>query len=207
MSQNETRTDAVGNTLSRIRSIAASRGINRDSLEEIAAELKVLATKADLFPAEAFPSPPAGDPEASTRYLIHKEADDTFALYLNSINPGKNSAPHNHTTWAVIAALDGEELNRIYERTDDGTDPEHVKLDLKGEVVVSPGGNHVAFLADDIHSIHVVGDHGTRHFHLYGLALERLTGRVGYDLEAGRIVNYNKKYHSDREVVVNDETR
>jgi predicted metal-dependent enzyme (double-stranded beta helix superfamily) len=207
MSLNATRADAVGQTLARIRSIAAARGINRDSLEEIAVELKGLATKVDLFPADEFPCPPAGDPDASTRYLIHKEADDTFALYLNSINPGKSSAPHNHTTWAVITALVGEELNRIYERVDDGSDPERAKLDLKGEVVVSPGGNHVAFLADDIHSIHVVGDHGTRHFHLYGLALERLTGRVGYDLEAGRVVNYNKNYHSDREVAANVATR
>lgn len=194
------RADAVALTISRIRAIAAAQGINRDSLEEMAVELKSLAARADLFPSQDFPSPPAGDTEAATRYLIHKEADDTFALYLNSINPGKTTPPHNHTTWAVIVALDGDELNRIYERVDDGGDPEHVKLKLKQEVVVSPGRDHVAFLADDIHSIHVVGDRGTRHFHLYGLALERLTNRVGYDLETGRVLNYNKNYHSDREV-------
>lgn len=199
MSLQPERQAAVDQTLTAIKAIAASDGITYSSLERIALELKQLAAQRHLFSADQFTSPDPGDPDASTRYLLHKEADDTFALYLNAINPGKNTVPHNHTTWAVIVAVEGDELNRIYTRLDDGASDDHAELRLDREVVVSPGAGHVAFLADDIHSIHVLGDHGTRHFHLYGLALDRLTDRVGYDLDNKRVLNYNRTYHTKQD--------
>jgi predicted metal-dependent enzyme (double-stranded beta helix superfamily) len=194
MSVQQQRNQAVTETLAKIKAIAQRDSITRDSLEQIAIELKALAAQPELFPTDDFAPPQARDADSSTRYLLHKEPDETFALYLNSINPGKNTAPHNHTTWAVIAAVEGDELNRVYERVDDGSNPERAELRLQREVVVSPG-THVAFLADDIHSIHVVGDQSTRHFHLYGRSLDLLTERVGYDLETGAVVNYNKRFH------------
>jgi predicted metal-dependent enzyme (double-stranded beta helix superfamily) len=198
VSLQEERRTAVADTLADIRRIAAAQGITYDSLEEIAAWLKTLATRPELFPESEFPPPATRDVDASTRYLLQKEEDDSFALYLNSINPGKNSVPHNHTTWAVIVAVEGNELNRLYDRLDDRADPERAVLALRKEVVVSPGGNHVAFLADDIHSIHVAGERSTRHFHLYGMALHRLTDRVGFDLENQRVLNYNRNYHTTK---------
>ncbi|EFP67193.1 Predicted metal-dependent enzyme of the double-stranded beta helix superfamily [Ralstonia pickettii] len=193
MSLAQQRDRAVHQTLVAIRAIAAQDGITHASLARIADRLQELAAQEALFPLDAFPPPAAGDADASSRYLLHAEPDQTFALYLNSINPGKTTPPHNHTTWAVIVALEGQELNRVYTRTDDGRDPERATLALSREVVVQPG-TPITFLDDDIHSIHVVGNAPTRHFHLYGRALETLTGRVGYDLAAGRVLNYNRNY-------------
>ncbi|WP_439893395.1 cysteine dioxygenase (plasmid) [Ralstonia sp. 25C] len=195
MSLAQQREHAIQQTLVAIRAIAAQDGITRASLSRIADRLHELAAQEALFPLDAFPPPAAGDADASSRYLLHAEPDQTFALYLNAINPGKTTPPHNHTTWAVIVALEGEELNRVYTRTDDGRDPERATLALSHEVVVQPG-TPIAFLDDDIHSIHVVGNTPTRHFHLYGRALETLTGRVGYDLATGRVLNYNRNYMS-----------
>lgn len=193
MSLAQQRDRAVHQTLVAIRAIAAQDGITHVSLARIADRLQELAAQEALFPLDAFPPPAAGDADASSRYLLHAEPDQTFALYLNSINPGKTTPPHNHTTWAVIVALEGQELNRVYTRTDDGRDPERATLALSREVVVQPG-TPITFLDDDIHSIHVVGNAPTRHFHLYGRALETLTGRVGYDLATGRVLNYNRNY-------------
>ena len=195
MSLAQQREHAIQQTLVAIRAIAAQDGITRTSLARIADRLQELAAQEALFPFDAFPPPPADDADASSRYLLHEDSDKTFALYLNSINPGKTTPPHNHTTWAVIVALEGEELNRVYTRTDDGSDPERATLNLAQEVVVQPG-TPIAFLDDDIHSIHVLGNKPTRHFHLYGHALETLTGRVGYDLATGRVQNYNRNYMS-----------
>ncbi|ALF90132.1 MULTISPECIES: cysteine dioxygenase family protein [Ralstonia solanacearum species complex] len=193
MSLAQQRDTAVRQTLAAIRAIAAQDGITHASLARIAERLQELAAQEALFPLEAFPPPPSGDADAASRYLLHQEADQRFALYLNAINPGKTTPPHNHTTWAVIVALEGEELNRVYTRTDDGSDPDRATLALSREVVVRPG-TPITFLDDDIHSIHVVGDRPTRHFHLYGRALETLTGRVGFDLATGRVLNYNSNY-------------
>jgi predicted metal-dependent enzyme (double-stranded beta helix superfamily) len=184
------RQAAVAALLDHVRHIVAKQGVTRAALDAISERLQALAAHhAELFTAGDFPPPQAGSGDTSTRYRLNP-GEEGFALYLNSLLPGKTTIPHNHDTWAVIAALEGEELNRVYKRIDDGTDPEHATLDLEREVVVRPG-TPIAFLPEDIHSIHVTGATPTLHFHLYGRPLETLSGRLGYELDTGRVVRYN----------------
>jgi predicted metal-dependent enzyme (double-stranded beta helix superfamily) len=184
------RQAAVSALLDHVRHIVAKQGVTRAALDAISERLQALAADhAGLFTAQDFPPPQTGSGDTSTRYRLNP-GEDGFALYLNSLLPGKTTIPHNHDTWAVIAALEGEELNRVYKRTDDGTDPERATLDIEREVVVRPG-TPIAFLPEDIHSIHVSGSAPTLHFHLYGRPLETLSGRLGYELDTGRVVRYN----------------
>jgi predicted metal-dependent enzyme (double-stranded beta helix superfamily) len=166
---------------------------DRATLEKISVRLQSLAKRADLFPVEDFPEPTKESGATSSRYLLGQQADDGMTLYLNVIIPGKSTKPHDHGTWAVIAAVSGEELNRIYQRVDDGSDPEHARLEQVREYTVKPG-SPINFMPKDIHSIHVDGNQTVRHFHLYGQPLETLTGRLGYDLETGKVSNYNKNF-------------
>ncbi|WP_422099271.1 cysteine dioxygenase [Variovorax sp.] len=197
-SQNDTtaiaaqRRIAVDQALADIRAIAAAQPLDRAVLARITARLEKLAANAALFTREDFPPPAASEGVgASTRYRLNPgDGDDDVALYLNSINPGKTSIPHNHTTWATIVAVEGQEENRVYRRTDDGSDPAQARLELEREVTVQPGIS-IAFLPEDLHSIHVIGDRPTLHFHLYGQPLETLSRRIGVNLETGAIVNYN----------------
>jgi len=197
-SQNDTtaiaaqRRIAVDQALADIRAIAAAQALDRAVLARITARLEKLAANAALFTREDFPPPAASEGVgASTRYRLNPgDGDDDVALYLNSINPGKTSIPHNHTTWATIVAVEGQEENRVYRRTDDGSDPAQARLELEREVTVQPGTS-IAFLPEDLHSIHVIGDRPTLHFHLYGQPLETLSRRIGVNLETGAIVNYN----------------
>ncbi|OWT75504.1 MULTISPECIES: cysteine dioxygenase family protein [unclassified Achromobacter] len=185
------RRQRVSETLADIRQLLAGRELSRELLADVSARLERLAQASELFGSADFP-PPAGGQGESTRYRLNPDdGDSDIALYLNSINPGKTSVPHNHTTWAVIVAISGEELNRIYQRSDDGSDAEHAKLALSHEQVVRPGAS-IAFLPDDLHSIHVTGNAPTLHFHLYGQPLETLSGRIGIEPDTGRIINYNK---------------
>ena len=183
------RKEAVQALLVDARRIIGEKSVTREALKALSERLVELATQRALFDAADFPPPQPGSGDTSTRYRLNP-GEDGFALYLNSLLPGKTTIPHNHDTWAVIAAIDGAELNRLYRRLDDGRDPDRAQLELAQEVVVRPGVP-IAFLPDDIHSIHVGGAQPTLHFHLYGRPLETLTGRLGFETDTGLVVRYN----------------
>lgn len=186
------RNSIIAATVARIRDIERQQGVTRAALGAIGEELSRLAAETHLFPTAEFAPPPPGE-KGARRYRLHADADDRFALYLNVLNPGNETRPHDHTTWAVVVAVEGQELNRVYRRTDDGLTPGRASLALDHEVMVEPGTG-IALMPEDIHSIHTLGDRPTRHLHMYGLALERLDDRVGYDLEQGSVQPYNRAF-------------
>ncbi len=191
----EARAKAVSDTVDRIREIEHAKGVTRESLSEMRECLYALASKHDLFSREDFPPPADGD--TNIRYVLSEDDDQRFALYLNSILPGKLTEPHNHTTWAIVVAVEGEEQNRFYKRTDDGSVPGKATLEFDEEIVVKPGVG-VAMMPDDIHSIAVVGNTPTLHFHMYGRAIETLSERVGYDIEEGTYEYYTLQGQNQR---------
>ena len=191
----EARAKAVSDTVDRIREIEHTRGVTRESLSEMRDCLYALALQQELFPREDFPPPTDGD--TNIRYVLSEDDDQRFALYLNSILPGKLTEPHNHTTWAIVVAVEGEEQNRFYKRTDDGSVPGKATLEFDEEIVVKPGVG-VAMMPDDIHSIAVVGNTPMLHFHMYGRAIETLSERVGYDIEEGTYEYYTLQGQNQR---------
>ncbi len=184
------RRQAVQDTLSQIRRILGQTAPSRAQLQQVTDTLEQLAQQEELFSLREFPLPAEGA-ETSSRYRLNSnDGDDDIALYLNILPPAKSTLPHNHTTWAAIVAVEGQELNRVYERQDEAGRADRATLRLLREVVVEPGTS-IAFLADDVHSIHVTGNRPTRHLHLYGRPLETLVKRVAIDPETGEITNYN----------------
>jgi predicted metal-dependent enzyme (double-stranded beta helix superfamily) len=156
-----------------VRAIERKHGVTRDSLEKIKQRLTRLAARQDLFTASDFPPPQPGSKRNSCLYRVAEDADHRFALYVNSSDGNYGTPAHNHTTWAVIVGVSGEELNRFYERSTEG--PRE-----KGSAVVKQGTG-VAFLPDDYHSIHISAP--LINFHMYGLALEQLARREYYKPE------------------------
>ena len=186
------RTAAVAATMDRIKQIEREQGVTRVSLDAIKADMLALAAHEHLFPAAEFPPPPPGE-KGSKRYLLQEDPDGRFAVYLLALNPGNESKPHDHTTWAVVTSVEGQELNKVYRRTDDGSADGKAQLELVREVMVEPGVG-IALMPEDIHSIHTAGASSTRHLHCYGLALERLDQRQGYDMEQGTVQPYNRAF-------------
>jgi predicted metal-dependent enzyme (double-stranded beta helix superfamily) len=176
------RAEAVAAAVARIRDIERNEGVTRNSLEHIKGVLVDLARQRELFPESDYPSPKPE--ERSLLHLLSEDPDHRFALYLSTGVPGRSSPPHNHTTWAVIAGIDGEEENRVYERVDDGAVPGKGEIREMHKFVVRPGDG-IAFLPDDIHSIHVVSRRPTRHLHMYGLSIEHLPKRIEFDVQQG----------------------
>lgn len=179
----------VEDFLEEVRELQA-QGIDRERLKTIAARLAQLAERRDLFDLAHFPVPGPDAGKTAHRYRFNDNGDEAPTLYLNALLPGKRTVPHNHETWAIIVAVQGQEFNRVYRRRDDGRDPAFADLALDREVAVEPGTS-IEFLGDDIHDIRTEGSQPTLHFHLYGRPLEALDGRFGVSPE-GRVQNYNR---------------
>jgi len=161
------RANAVTAAMDDIRRIEADSGVTREGVEAIRDRIIELSRDRDLFPLEHFPAPSADDAATSFLYRLAQDSDDRFALYAQSSHGQVETPVHNHTTWAVVVGFDGQELNKFFDRTEDGvtqTDQHMVEA-----------GTGVAMLPDDLHSIHINGQ--ALNFHCYGLALERLDAR------------------------------
>ncbi|MEK7435615.1 MAG: cysteine dioxygenase [Pseudomonadota bacterium] len=171
MDRAQERRREIEATVAAVRAIEAREGITRSSLAKIRQRLIQLAARTDLFTEADFPPPAPGGKRQSCLYRLAEDADHRYALYANSSLGGYATPAHNHTTWAVIVGVTGEELNRFYERTADNGVRE------KGQHVVRQGSG-VSFMPADLHSIHIEAP--LLNFHMYGLALEQLTRREFY---------------------------
>ena len=180
----EQRNQAVAETVDRVRLIEQQHGVNYEALGKIRNELIELTRDKELFPRSSFP---INDDGGSAVYRISEDSDHRYALYASVGAAGKSVPPHNHTTWAVIVGVYGDELNRFYERTDDASKEGYAELKETGSFVVQHG-NGVVFLPDDIHAISTDDSESTVHLHMYGLALDHLHERLVFD-QVGKTVN------------------
>lgn len=175
----EQREKAVTKMLEDTRSMAGPVDVSSENLEKIKKALVDIANKTEFWSEDQFPAPAEG--KVQTRYLISQDDDDSYALYLNVMRTGKKTPPHNHTTWASISAVEGEEYNYLFKPKDDGPLVPGARAIDQTEVIVVKPGQGIAFQKDDIHSIAINEGTNTRHLHFYGRALETLDKRLMWD--------------------------
>src|SRR5881394_2987786 len=137
------RKEEIEAAVADVRQIEKKEGVTRASLEKIKQRLTRLAARQELFTAADYPPPQPGAKRNSCLYRVSEDADHRFALYVNSSFGNYDTPAHNHTTWAVIVGVSGEELNRFYERADGA-------VRQTGSAVVKQSTG-VAFMPEDLH--------------------------------------------------------
>jgi rhodanese-related sulfurtransferase/predicted metal-dependent enzyme (double-stranded beta helix superfamily) len=175
------RARAVAGTIAAIRGIEAELGVTPAALDKIRERLIGLATRTELFPEASFPIPAGAVGRA---YRLAEDPDHRFALYASAGSPGRAAPPHNHTTWAVIAGVYGEEHNVFYRRTDDRSVAGEGTLERTHELTIV-SGNACMLMPDDFHTIETRGPRPGLHLHMYGTSLEHLPGRITFAAESG----------------------
>jgi predicted metal-dependent enzyme (double-stranded beta helix superfamily) len=182
MNHQQERDSLSQSLLEKTRSILDAGPIDRATLKKIENAVTTLSDRVELWGEENFSSPSVE--EKQNRFLIAQDAKNGLSLYLNVMQPGKVIPPHNHTTWACVGAVEGVEINTLYDRVDDRSVPGKSELKKTAVIDLKPG-NAISMLADDIHSVEIGGADIIRHLHFYGQSLESLKGRVMHDLEKG----------------------
>lgn len=175
----------VRDVLDEVRKIEQAQGHTREALEAIK-QVLIEATKApEIFVTSEFEPAKRGTFKDFVAYRLNDDHPDGRALYLSLALPGKESPPHNHNNWAVLAGIQGVEENRLYKAEGDGS---FSQID---SIVVGPGVG-VALMPDDIHSIHVrgEGDEPVWQLRFYERPLEEQTDRAQYDPATGKTTNF-----------------
>lgn len=117
--------------------------------------------------------------------VLYDEAGYPLTVQTAIAPPGTVSSIHNHGNWGIVAILEGEECNTLWQVTPDNTFPNRVEP--VGDLILLPG-DIIAFTSDAIHSVKAVGDMPTFSFNLYGETFH--SRRFEYDPEAHTAKNF-----------------
>ena len=114
-------------------------------------------------------------------HLLHEEPDHVLAIVAVCWLPGRETAPHNHGTWAVVAGVEGPERNIFWRRVDDGSRAGYAELERIGEQVVGVG-DVLSMPTGTIHSVANDTTAITLTLHVYGRHLN-FSPRSQFDVD------------------------
>jgi len=173
------RARAVAQLVARVKIMTCGmQDISIATAQSICVLMTQLARDVYLWNPGDFPVP---EGKLWQTYRLHEDADGRHAMYAVAMMPGHRQPPHNHTTWAVIAGVRGQERNALYVR-----EGNNAQADIRhlSDIVIDTGGG-LALGPNDIHAIEVLGPEQALHLHLYGRGFSHLHDRMIFDLETG----------------------
>ncbi len=97
--------------------------------------------------------------------LLYDELGYPITLQTEIMLPGTSTTIHNHGTWGVIAALQGQQKNTFWKCVPTPEHPQHIeKVDEK----IFQLGDIISFTTEAIHCVEAIGNEPTVTLNLYG---------------------------------------
>lgn len=153
---------------------AASGGLGEAAIVQ---RVKPLVERLAQSPEWVGPAHYECDPEQGFGvHVLHEESDHSLWLIAAAWLPHRGAPPHNHGTWAVVAGVDGEEKNVLWQRRGG-------RLERRSERTLA-AGQAMAFAGDAIHSVSNESERVTLSLHLYGRNLN-FAERSQFDPQSG----------------------
>jgi predicted metal-dependent enzyme (double-stranded beta helix superfamily) len=119
-------------------------------------------------------------PGQFSQYAIYRAEDASLSLMAMVVPPGVATPVHDHRAWGLVGVYQGRQREKVYQRLDNGANPDFAELQQVAENILAPGDLTTLLPpAGDIHmietissepsiSIHVLGnDIGCVHRHRY----------------------------------------
>jgi predicted metal-dependent enzyme (double-stranded beta helix superfamily) len=159
----------------------ADRGDSGDQqIAQISGPLERLIQRKDCF--LDLPGCDSADPEEG--FVVHRS--DNLTVMAVVWQPDSGAPVHNHNGWAMEGVISGVELNRNYQRVDDGLTPWRAELEqLEPSLVQAGSTTYLREPPADIHSVEI-NQGKTLAIHVYGSDLLR-QWRYRFDLETGKV--------------------
>jgi predicted metal-dependent enzyme (double-stranded beta helix superfamily) len=97
--------------------------------------------------------------------MLYDEPDFEITIQNVAWAGGSISPIHSHGAWGIVALLDGQEKNTLWQRSPTITHPGQIQK--TGEVMLQPG-DILSLLPNAIHQVEALGAEPTISFNLYG---------------------------------------
>lgn len=110
--------------------------------------------------------PPPDPNQGWSVSMLYEEPDFDLTVQLVSWMPGVVSPIHNHACWGVVALLDGQEKNTLWQRSP--SEEFKDKIEPSSEIILTPGDT-ISFMPNAIHNVEALGDEPTVSFNVYGV--------------------------------------
>jgi predicted metal-dependent enzyme (double-stranded beta helix superfamily) len=130
-------------------------------------------------------------------YVLHRSPN---GLLVTAVvwGPGDHTGPHDHHTWGMIGVMNNTLQETRFRRLDDGSRPDHARLEKDRVSFFKPG--EVSLLipgVDEIHQMDNPSDRPTVEIHVYGKDLAGLQ-RCRFNAETGSVRPFmTEKYDNE----------
>ena len=125
---------------------------------------------------------PGARPGTAGVHRLHEEPDHTLAIFVVTWLPGEETPPHDHATWALVAGLEGREMQHWWSRLDDGSVPGYAEVARSHSDPID-GETIVTMTSQAIHSVQNDSGAPSVTLHVYGMDVD-FTDRHKFDPEA-----------------------